>query len=149
MCDPLTALTVGASLFGINEQRRAANRQQRALNEAAAVQQEQINDDANQDINERYRRARSERARLRALSAESGLTGVTIESVLNNVDFQAGTDSQTIEQNRRNRLNASRTENQSRLNSIRQPDYLGAGLQIANVLNDAGALGGKKKSTTP
>lgn len=137
MCEPVTAtLAIASTALGLYNQRETARRQQRFHNRSAQQQQDQINQSQSRQANQRARRARAERARLRALSAETGLTGTTMDTVLNNVDAQAGLDISTIEQQRDNALADSMLTNQSNLNTIRQPDYLGAALNTGLTLGE-------------
>lgn len=135
MCDPISAaLTIASTAYSLHTTRQNAKAQERDLRAAQAIEEDQIADQKSVEANERLRRARAERARLRAASAESGAMGLSVDEVLNNVDFQAGTDLALIDQNLYNAGRASRASLQSNLNRIEQPDYLGeslnAGLQI-------------------
>lgn len=140
MCDPISigVLTVASAGFGLHQQRSAAKKQQRFANRAAEQQQKQIHQASSRKANVRARQARAERARLRALSAETGLTGTSIDSVINNADTQAGLDISTIDLNRENQLEDSMLNNQSNLNAIRQPDYLGTALNLGLSLATQG-----------
>lgn len=145
MCDPATAaivLTVASTGANLYTTRQNAKAQERAFREAQATEEEQILDQASVEANERARLARAERARLRAQSAESGAAGLSIDEVLNDVDFQAGIDLANMATNQRNRVNASRTNLGSNLAGIKQPDYLGetlnAGLRIATMQQKPG-----------
>lgn len=134
MCEPTTlmattmALTAASAGYGLYTQRVTARRQQRFAARAAEEQADQINDQASARANQRARAARAERARIRALSAETGLTGTTIDTVLRNVDTQAGLDIAAIDENRENAMDDWGINYQSNLNAIRQPDYLGTAL---------------------
>lgn len=135
MCDPVSvALTIASTAYGLHSQAKTASAQEKALRKQQATQDEQIQAQASVDANARYQQAREERARLRAASAESGVAGISIVDLLDNVDFQAGTDIALIGQGMTNRRNASRDELGARLSQIQQPDYIGeslnAGLQI-------------------
>lgn len=144
MCEPAT-ITMGllavSSAYTLYSTKENARRQERAFRKAQEVEEDQIRDQASVDANERNRQARAERARLRATSAESGVAGLSIDDILNDVDFQAGMDIANMETNLTNRVNASRTGLGSRLNSIEQPDYLGetlnAGLRIYSANQQA------------
>lgn len=145
MCEPtavLTALTVAGTAHSLNTTRRNARRQERAERRARATEREQIADQLSVETNARRQAARRERARLRALSAESGLAGITMQTLLDNVEFQAGTDVALLEQNAANQEQASASRHQSRLNAIQQPDYLGgaldAGLSIYRLRDQQG-----------
>lgn len=150
MCNPVAAMVaIGAGTTVQTIQHRQNARQQaRFYGQARQEQDRQINQQRGLDMENRARRAREERARLRAMSAETGLTGVTMNTLLRDVDFQSGRDIATLEQNRVNQLRDSQMRHQSNLNMISQPDYLGsflnAGLQIYGVGAGAGMWGGPK-----
>jgi len=147
MCHPYLAMaaTVASAGYSLNEQRKNANRQERFLSQARAEQDRQINQAAGTRLQNRAQQARAERARLRALSAETGLIGTTMSTLLRDVDFQAGRDMSLIELNRENQLRESAMSQQSNLNRVRQPDYLGtalnAGLQVYGIGQSAGMWG--------
>jgi hypothetical protein len=142
MCLPVVvaAIAVASTIYGVVKQKQNAKNQEKALTAAAAVQREQIYDQHSLQAQQRMHQAQAERARLRAASAETGLSGISITDTLNNVDFQAGTDVANIEKGNYNEINASNTMLQSRYNMIQQPDYIAAGLSIAG--SAAGAMGG-------
>lgn len=82
-----------------------------------------------------------ERGRLRAIQAESGLIGNTQDRIIGESYFNESTDIASIEANRQNEITQSNrqlqgvtTSTQSRLNAIKQPSYLGAGLQIGTAV---------------
>lgn len=127
-------VAAATAAYGVYATNQSANAQERAMRKQQKVQDEQLQAQASVDANSRVQQAREERSRLRAASAESGVAGVSIADLLDNVDMQAGTDVALIGQNLNNRREGSRTELGSRLSSITQPDYVGetlnAGLQI-------------------
>lgn len=138
MCEPTTAMLAistavsmagtGASLI---QQNQTANAQQKALNETTRENRSQINDQAQQRIMERARAAQAERARITTLAGESGVAGNSVDAQLRDTRFQQGYDSATINQNRMNQLRGSQTQARAEASRIAQPDYIGAGLQIA------------------
>lgn len=134
MCDPVTAIVLAGSAYTLNEQRKAAKRSERFYREAQAEQEEQIHASKSIEANDRAQRARAERARLRAAAAESGLSGITTDDILRDVDFQAGRDISRIQLSQEFEQTASRYSLQSNLNNIRQPDYIGSALNAGLVL---------------
>lgn len=147
MCDPTLAIaaTVASTGYSLYAQRENAQQQERFLTQARAEQDRQINQATGARLQNRAQQARAERARLRALSAETGLTGITMSSLLRDVDVQAGRDMALTQLNRENQLRESAMSQQSNLNRVRQPDYLGealnAGLQVYGVGQNAGMWG--------
>lgn len=150
MCEPTTimiasmAITAASAGYGLYSQRKQAKYNEEFMRKNQKEQAEQIHSKRSAEANARIRKARAERSRLRALSAESGLTGTSIDSVLNNVDMQSGLDVANIAMGgdfdqTNNRYNA-----QSNLNSIDQPDYLGTtlstGLQLTRQGMDLRAM---------
>jgi len=138
----MTAAATGYSLYS---QREAAKAQEKTFQQAREQQDKQIHQSKSADADRRMRAARAEQARLRALSAESGVSGLSIDTVLRDVDFQAGSDIGMINLGRQNAFEESAMQHQSNNNSIRQPDYIGeslnAGLQIYSVGQGAGYWG--------
>lgn len=130
-------MTAISTAYEVYATKKNAVNQEKALRKAQTIQEKQIFDQKSLQANERIHQAQAERARLRAASAETGLTGVSIDDTLNNTDFHAGVDVANIAQGNANATNASRSDLQSRLNSIKQPDYIAAGLQIASSAADA------------
>lgn len=59
------------------------------------------------------------------------MSGLAIDELLGNVDMQAGIDLARLDQNGYSRARASRTNLQSNLNRVEQPDYAGAVAGIA------------------
>lgn len=88
--------------------------QQKATEAAAAVQQQQINDQAQQKTQERMEEARRLRAQARASAAEAGVAGNSIDVMLDDIYGQAGRDVALIEHNRKNGIDASEVEADSR-----------------------------------
>jgi hypothetical protein len=147
------AATLAASAYSLNEQRKTAKRNERFARAAQAEQAKQAFTNRSTEANQRSQRARAERARLRAMSAETGLSGVTTDSILRNVDFQVGRDVARIQRSGDFDQTNSRYRLQSNLNQIQQPDYVGAALNtglalytgyrdVQNAGNPANAPGG-------
>lgn len=131
----MLALTLASTAYTVNEQRKTAKRNERFARDAQKVQSEQAHTNRSRQADQRARQARTERSRLRALSAETGLAGVTTNTILRNAMFQGGQDVAAIQQLGDFDQVNSRFSLQSNLNQIQQPDYIGAalnsGLQIA------------------
>lgn len=132
----MTVLTVATTAYTLNEQRKAASRNERFYKAAQEEEAKQSYAKRSVQAQERAQRARAERSRLRALTAETGLTGTSSASVLRNVDFQAGQDIARIQMGSDFDQVNSRYRLQGNLNTIDQPDYFGslanAGVQIAS-----------------
>lgn len=137
MCAPLAAVAAATSIvgtiYGTEQTARNARNQANALNQQAALQRQQIYQQKSMQADQRNRLAQEERARLKAASAESGLTGVSISDILNNVDFKDSQDLAAIDRANADELQNSNAMLQSRLNSIQQPDWLATGLQIVRT----------------
>lgn len=136
MCAPVVlALQIAAAAYGVYAQRKAAKKQEKAIREQQQVQEEQITAQKGQEMQQRVRTAMAERARLRAMSAESGLAGISMNDIVNNVDFGMGQDLATIQQNGGNAVRASRADATTSMSRIQQPDYIGAALSIATSVS--------------
>lgn len=150
MCDPssaLMALSIVSTVAGYVDTAQQASAAQDAINadahnQAKAIeeQQAQISKNATDQMQERSQQAAIERGRLRAIQAESGLIGNTQDRIIGESYFNEATDIASIEANRKNSIEQSNrqlqgvtTSAQSKLNSIKQPSLLGAGLQIGTA----------------
>lgn len=147
MCEPVSIIMAVTAVVGLiqaekmaDKQEQAVAREQAAEAAATAVQQTQINQQASIKMSDRAREAMIERGRLRAAAAESGVTGLSNDKLESASFFAEGTDISRIEGNRARAIVQSEhahgsrnAANQSKMDSIKQPSYLGAGLQIANA----------------
>lgn len=133
MCDATVIIMAASAIYSASETQKNAKRQERALREQQAVEQSENDRAISVQADDRAKQARAERARLRAMSAESGVAGLSIDELLGNVDMQAGTDIARIEQNGYSRARASQTNLNSNLNRIEQSNWVGTGLQIAGA----------------
>lgn len=149
MCEPttiLTAVSLVSAGYGLYQTDRNADRQERAYRQAQEEQEEQLLDQLGAEATDRAKLARRERARLRAMSAESGLAGLTLDTLVNQESFDEGFDISRMTHNTNNAMRSSRTRLNSNLNSIEQPDYIGTalntGLQIYDINQTYGNGGG-------
>lgn len=124
---------------------KAAYDNQVAQNQQLEEQRKEIAKQAANDETERQRAAQVESAKLRVITGESGALGLTTDKLLQDSQFQLGSDMATIEANKvsslkqtdltgfANYVNNSSTANQA---ATRAPTLLGTGLQIgAGVAN--------------
>ena len=160
MCEPVStatmimmAISAAMSAYSLYTARESAKDQEKAMRDAQAIEEDQIGDQKSVEANERLRRARAERARLRASSAESGAVGISVDDVLNDVDMQAGMDLALIDANMFNATRASRAGLGSGLNRIAQPDYVGTamstGMQIYGAYSSDPHTAKPGAGTTP
>lgn len=149
MCEPtlMLGLSIVSTLATLADTSQQASSNGDALiadanNQVAAIgeQQEQISKKATDEMQERSQQAAIERGRLRAIQAESGLIGNSQDRIIGESYFNETQDIASIEANRKNELTQSNrnlqglgASTQSKLNSIKQPSYLGAGLQIGTA----------------
>ena len=101
MCSPV-AVQVGIAAFSTMATMYGQHRQNKAIAEAAARQQEQINDQAAERTQARMEEARALRSALRASAAEAAVSGNSVELLASDIMGQAGRDAALIEKNRRN-----------------------------------------------
>lgn len=123
---------------------KAAKENYAQQSEALKVQYEQTQKQATDDMSERAREAMIERARLRVIGGESGLSGGSNDRIENESQFNLGTDIASIESNRQNSMRQLKEEgkslragSQSQINQIKRPSLIGTGLQIAGSAVDA------------
>lgn len=119
------------AIAGAVQADRNAKKQRRAYRKAAAIEQKEIHRQKSIEADTKAKAARQARARMKARAAGAGVSGLTVDSLVNNVDMQMGTDLATIDGNRQAQVRGSDTALQSRLNSVQGADWIGTGLQIA------------------
>lgn len=76
------------------------NMQKNALQEQA----NQISASAQNEQNERYRQMLIDEGKIRTASGEAGVAGLSLDRLLNDAEFQAQMDMQTIEENKVNKI---------------------------------------------
>lgn len=150
MCDPATAMFVVAATAAATtyiqyeDQKDAAKKQTRMLEDSlekdranTSVQYEQIQESAKDDQAQLHTQMLIDKARLRAINAESGLAGATQDRTALELENNASADMATLEQNRERKVVNAASQSQARgtqasiqLSGIRKPSSLGAGLQI-------------------
>lgn len=149
----LLGVQAATSVLGYFQQQDANAAQNAAIEanhaqqmEAYARQQQQTGAVAAQQMSERAREAMIERGRLRAITAESGLAGVSTDRLEAQSRFNEGYDLATIEANRSNQAQqlyeeakGLRARSQSQANSLNRPSLIGSGLQIVGSIAGAGA----------
>jgi hypothetical protein len=151
MCEPTliisTALSIASSAAAHDGQRKQAKAQTKAIQEGHNManaqleeQRRQQNVQARSDMSERAKQAMTERARLRAASAEGGLMGNSIDQIFGNQAFNTNQDLAMMTENARNVGRQSTivgTAMSSRakgnLNQVQHPSLLNTGLQIAGI----------------
>lgn len=148
MCEPTTLLAIGSAVVGHMAQKRQAKTEDQATKIAYANDQmqsaekyRQENDQLNQEQTQRSREALVERGRLNAAYGEAGVTGGSLDRIMDANEFDLGQDIATLNANRGNltaqtkmQNEGSRSNAQSRFNSTQRPSFIGTGLQIAGSL---------------
>ena len=134
MCDPVSIGYAVVAVAGLATARRSAKQQERAMLEQQRVRDNEQAQQTGAEMDKRQRDAMTERGRLRAASAETGLAGISLTDIQNNVDFGLGMDLATLRQNGASASRANAAATNVGLSNIEQPDYIGtlvgAGLQI-------------------
>lgn len=153
MCGPAAA---AAAMFAISavqtvvqhqEQKAAAEAQEKMIQDGLAKdraatmrQYEEINKVAMDDSAQRHKEYLIDQARIKAIGAESGLSGTTQGRIEDEVENDAQTDLSTIEANRQRQAESAHTQGLAKstqagiqLSGIRKPSSLGAGLQIVGA----------------
>jgi len=118
MCEPTTIVLATTAVLSAAMAVRGANQQRHAVEAMAKQQQEQVNDQAQAKTLERMEEARKLRAQARASAAEAGVSGNSIDVLLDDVYRQAGRDVALIENNRRNGVAASSANAGARLREV-------------------------------
>lgn len=151
MCEPATIAMLVIAVVGAVAGHQAQSRQAKAEDKAtqAAYAQDQVdlaeqyrqqNDELNQQQTERTKAALFERGKLNAAYGESGLVGTSLDRILNQSDFNLGTDLSNLEANRSNLTKQTMNEGrglqntaQSRFNATTRPSKVETGLKIAGA----------------
>lgn len=168
MCEPTTiaavamlAISATTAIVGQQEQEKAANRQEQAIQDglskdraATARQYEQIQASAQDDQALRYTEYLIDDARIKAVAGESGLAGYTTDRIAQESANNADTDMATLERNRQRQAEmahtqglASSTKGSIQLSGIRHPSSLGTGLQIAGAAVSAYGMANQSQPT--
>lgn len=143
---------IGGAVSYDQGQRQVAATKQAAYNNAVLQNQQleeqrlQIAKQAANDETERYRAQQIEEGRLRVITGESGALGLSADNLLEDSQFQLGTDIATIEANKVSSMKQTEftglsnyNQNTSAINQAvnRAPTLLGTGLQIAGTATSA------------
>lgn len=135
MCNPI-AVQAGIAAFSTMATMYGQSRQNKAIAEAAARQQEQINDQAAERTQARMEEARALRSAMRASAAEAAVSGNSVELLANDTMAQAGRDVALIEKNRRNDVAESAAKARARI-ARGNAEALGSIMQIGeNAYNN-------------
>lgn len=137
MCEPVSlGLTIAQAAGSLYSQYTNARAQGEALARQRRFQAEELTAQAQQRMGERVRAARAARARMRVAAGEANVSGNSFEAMLSNSLLQQDLDLADI--NKQNTFNqrASQSRFESGLATIRQPDVIGTGLQIAGAVRD-------------
>lgn len=157
MCEPTTLMAAGLAISALSagvtykQTSDAAKVQTESIRQSAEMQNiqtaqtyDQQNQQAMEQTSQRHQEWLRDLGRLRAVGAESGLTGATDQRIQNEAETQAQNDIATIEANRlKSNLNTATTgvaqgrQANAALKSIKQPSLVGTGLQIAGAATSA------------
>jgi len=133
MCDPVTvmgALSVAGTAMGAVSQYQQANASNRATEQTAQAQADEYADSRDQQLGERVRASRRERARIRVSAGESGVAGQSFEAQLRN---SFGAQERDIAISKKQSLNTGRSLNAQVKAEAKSFSPLSAGLQIAGA----------------
>jgi len=129
----MTALAIAGAGASTYSQIQAANTQAAALNAQRKAQAEELHAREQQQMGERVKQARKERARMLVAAGEAGVRGPSFEAQLMNSFSQQNQDLATIRKQGFFNNRASEASIGSAFASIRKPNVLSAGLQIADA----------------
>lgn len=148
MCEPtsiMVGLTALSTVLAVKGQQEMAKQQEDSIEESARLSNEttqkqynQIQEQNTDEVSQVARAAMVEQARMRVAAGEAGIAGNTVDAAMGNSEFNAAEAIAGIGKNTRNNLSqsylnarAGDAQYKSQMNSIKQPDWVGAGLQIA------------------
>lgn len=153
MCGPAAftaasfAISAVSTVMQYQEAKTAAAAQEQMIQDGLAKdraatqrQYQEIQEVAQDDSAQRHKEYLIDQARIKAIGAESGLSGATQGRIENEVENDANTDLATIEANRQRRAESAHTQGLTKstqagiqLSGIRRPSAMGAGLQIVGT----------------
>jgi hypothetical protein len=114
-----------------------ARQAQDSANAGLTAQQQQINQQATDQMNDRSKQAFKDIGALNTIFADSGVAGASQDRISNELEGNAAADITTLERNRQAAMTQTSAQGaaiaantQSRINSAPQPSILGTGLQI-------------------
>jgi hypothetical protein len=141
----MMAVSAAATVVAASEQSKAADQQTDLIQDGYEQERQQTlrqyqetTDVSQEQTSQRHREQMIEEGRLKAIGAESGLTGVSNDRIVSDANNQADQDLSTIEANRvraSEQVHSQGGSKQSAANiqmaGIKRPSALGTGLQIA------------------
>lgn len=153
MCPPAVlaaaslAISAVSTVMQYESQKETAEQQEAMIldgqaKERAATQRQyqQIQESSMDEQAQRHTEYLIDQARIKAIGAESGLSGGTQDRIEAEAENSAATDMATIESNRKRQSEQAASQGMARttqanvqLSGIRKPSALGAGLQIAGA----------------
>lgn len=151
MCDPVSLTLAAVSIIGsvatnmaMND---AADAQAEALEEQNAIQADEISDAMGQELNERARAARRERAAARVSASEAGINlgSNSFLAMLQTSEVNQSIDSGLILKNNSNAQRARQARHKSNLAGIQKKTGLGIALDATQAgTSTYFASGGKR-----
>jgi hypothetical protein len=130
----MAAVAVTTTAVGVVQQIQTAKAQNAAIQNAYAVQTEQIRQNETSDINDRLRAARKEQGRIKVAAGEAGLQlSGSVAGLLRDSTMQTALYDERIRANADNRVAGAGAEATSQFSQVQEPTALGAGLQIAGA----------------
>ena len=139
MCEPVSIIMAAVAIIGSVAQNRAANkaadRQTKALEHQNQLQADEISDAMGQELNERARAARKERAAARVSASEAGINlgSNSFLAMLQSSEIQQSIDSGLIVRNERNAQRGRQARHASNLAGIQKKTGLGIALDAAQA----------------
>ena len=152
MCEPTTimmgiglALSAATAVMSHSAQADQAKKQEQAVRANQEAQYAAMAERNKQTVQQEAgallevkRQQQREAAAARVASGEAGVTGVSMDSILNDTFMQAGFESSRVMQDTENQLKQNELEakgiasqSESAFNSINRPNAVATGLQIA------------------
>jgi len=150
VCDAGSIIYAAVAIVGMyaadRSQTISNHRQERAMREANKVREDQIHDQQGQQIDERARAARRERAAARVAASESGINlgSNSFLAMLQTSEINQSIDAGLIMHNEKQLQEARRTQFNSNLAALTSKTNLGMGMDMAGAgLQAYSASGGK------
>ncbi len=112
----MAAVAAASAIYGYQQQKKS-------ITQMAKIQQSQIDSQSQQRTMDKMEEARKLRAEARASAAEAGVSGNSVQILMDDIEAQHLRDAALIETNRKNGVDASGAEASARLRSSRAEMY--------------------------
>lgn len=154
MCEPSTLMMMSLALTGVSSISSFMGQQEDAKNQQAAIdnnyqaqladlaaRQSELDGTALEEKSDVAREALVRKGQLRVATGEAGVSGLVVDSLLNDVQTQAGRSVSRIEENRVRASSQNDRSKQSAHSSAQSQTNAARGPSAASLIGDLGSAG--------